>query len=398
MDYLDKLRSRLWKESIGTENRIINRTYCEQISNQISARIEKKINWETVRDFLEGNRKTSLPTLNKISAFVFDDPNATYQHFVELCDELTDQQVVDDIPEKESENQNLPPSFLNSKQRRVTMASLAFVLLGSFMIISLSSGNENQSNTSEVLKNGEYYEVGFEGLNLDSLLNNGWDIKDKDLTLLDKYKDYPFLTLGTEIGDYFKQPGADGRIVKIKNLLYRKINCGGCCTITLKLKNFHPQKPHQSAGFLLFYGDSIDPEYYTRLSYSKGNKKDVTLGTTVVRPLFYDYKSKEYQINRRPRHIDAIKLPWELDQDLITDSIWIRAHINNGIYSFLYKRNRFQFFVTPPQNKGHDLKLPSPTMIAIGAWQGHSVDSAHLVAVDTIPVTFDQLTIEPCFE
>jgi hypothetical protein len=399
MDYLDELRNELWKQSIGTENRVINRTYCEQISNEIYLRIERKINWETIRDFFEGNRKTSLPTLNKISAFVFNDPHATYQHFVEHCverekgtDELPDEQVLDELSRKKKNNQGKPSLFLNSRQKKAIIAAIVLILIGSLIVIALNPENRDNSNTSFT----ENYEVVFEGLTIDSLLQDGWKIKDQDLTLLDKYKDYPFLTLGTEIGDYFRLPGEEGRIERIKNLFYRKINCGSCCVITLKLKNFHPDQLYQTAGFLLFYGDSVDPRLYTRLVYALKAKEGEPTDQTIVFPQFYDYNSKEYQIRGGPRILNPLPLPWKLDPDLRTDSIWLRAHIKEGIYSFLYKRNRIKAYQYTYFNNGHDLEVPPPTMIAIGAWQGHSIDSAHLMAVDTIPVTFDQLTIEPC--
>jgi hypothetical protein len=211
-------------------------------------------------------------------------------------------------------------------------------VLSIIVIIILVVNYYEDSNTNDLITTDDYkfIDQSLTKEYLDSTIGIDWFIRDKDSLLLEKYKDSIYLTIGTEVGDYFSLHGEEYRIEKIPNLFYRKIDCGSCCIIKLKISNFHPSKPHQQAGFLLFYTDTIAPRYYTRLTY--GYKGDRFSGTdsTVVLPIFYKYNSKDYMLNG-PKHLAPLSLPHILDPDKNTNNIWLKVKIKEGIYTFSYR-------------------------------------------------------------
>lgn len=92
------------------------------------------------------------------------------------------------------------------------------------------------------------FSTDFHSVNEDSLLNDGWFIKDKDEVFWNKRAEKPgLLSLFTLTGDNWldsvNQP-------QIKNLLLRKNNAD-CFTAEVHLQNFFPQHEWQQAGILL---------------------------------------------------------------------------------------------------------------------------------------------------
>lgn len=266
---------------------------------------------------------------------------------------------------------------------------LAIIFLGKYCCNIAKFSRQLNINPGEQFDQYLTYEY------LDSLLGIEWFIADPDSVALEKFKDSKYLKIGTEIGDYYRRFG-EGNYRKeiIKNLFYRKINCGDCCTITLKLSDFHPYQEFQQAGFLLFYSDTINRRFYTRLTYTFEGNQPPSGKKTQVLPIFYDYYSKEFALNRGGRHLTPISLPKRYDESLKTDSITLQIGIRDGVYAFSYMRNTIRGLTL---TKGFDLNLPPPKIIGIGAWQGHSIEhDLDDPLADVIPVTFKRLIIEPC--
>jgi len=234
----------------------------------------------------------------------------------------------------------------------------------------------------------------FRSWSLDSFLVNGWQVKDLDTLLVSKYRDSLFFTVGTEIGDYYVKFGETGWDEIIKNLVYRKIDCGECCRITLKISNFHPYERDQQAGFLLFYSDTVDTRLYTRFTYAySGRNLD---STTILHAQYYDYFSPDYAMEG-PNRLNRTVLPRKYDESMKTDSIWLSVTIRDSVYKFSYWRNE----MPGPQSigQGHKLKTGAPKVVGIGAWQGHANrNKINPFRADTIPVSFNSLRIEPCDE
>lgn len=181
------------------------------------------------------------------------------------------------------------------------------------------------------------------------------------------------------------------------------MNCGTCCTIELKISNFYPKSPYQQAGLLLFYSDTINSNKYLRLSYFKGHEKD----TTFVSSFLYDFNSEEYQRTGHSKRLGLYPLPNPFDTASITKSIWLQVMIKNGRYWTKFKRNgdHLGYHVNEgslgSSIQGYDLDLPSPKIIAFGAWQGHSTPNTWdgettFGTVDVISATFETLIINPC--
>ncbi len=92
------------------------------------------------------------------------------------------------------------------------------------------------------------FSTDFHSVNEDSLLHDGWFVKDKDEEFWNKRAEKPkLLSLFTLTGDNWldsvNQP-------QIKNLLLRKINAD-CFTAEVHLQDFFPQNEWQQAGILL---------------------------------------------------------------------------------------------------------------------------------------------------
>jgi hypothetical protein len=286
------------------------------------------------------------------------------------------------------------PKIEKHKNKKWGMA-IFMIITASVIIVLYSYSKYNK-------KRGGKAKYSYESLTkeyLDSVLGTTWHIKDPNPLLLEKYKDSIFLTIGTEQGDYFTKFNQEHWIEKINNLFYRKIDCGSCCTITLKLSNFHPYQAYQQAGFLLFYSDSITSNRYVRITYSfEGNQPSWT-DTTVILPIFHDADS-DYFIENGQKHLSPLILPRPYDPSPRTDSIWLRAKIKDNYYSFAYRRNRHSPISFTSLNSGRAFKLDletQPKILAIGAWQGHSTDhDMNLPLVDVIPATFENLVIIPC--
>lgn len=92
------------------------------------------------------------------------------------------------------------------------------------------------------------FSTGFHSADEDSLLHDGWFVKDKDVAFWNKRGEKQgLLTLFTLTGDNWPdsvyQP-------QIKNLLIRKMDAG-CFTTEVHLQNFFPRNEWQQAGILL---------------------------------------------------------------------------------------------------------------------------------------------------
>jgi hypothetical protein len=370
MDYLDKLKDQLWKQSIGTENRVVNRTYCERISQQILTKVDKSISWETIRDFLEGNRTTSLRSLDKISAYVLNDPNATFSDFEEKCVLESAQNQFDKQALGKTDSQN----SLFKKRFWIT---IFIVAVSSISILSFQKLTETP----------KAFETRFYDSNLDSLEKDGWYLFEEyvDTSLWDNplYQSNGYLTLETFLGDsWLANENYEPRIL---NILTRDLECGKCFSVKVKIVDFNPYQPYQQAGFFIFYGKN-QPVPSIRNTIATGGK-DVNV-EAVKR--FEKYKGEH--LFKYKKHIK--KWGWVRGQNVIPhlDSMVLELVVSEEDYFFKYKLNEeSETYI------GHEeIDFGQPHSIGLAAFQGRP-DIPYPVrdTADIIPANFEYIKIRP---
>lgn len=367
MNYLDELRNQLWKKSIGTENRVINRTYCERISKQIFDRVKKKIGWETIRDFLEGNRTTSLSSLNKISAYVLNDQNATYSDFKEKLVNETFQNQLDNT------EKNKVKKFF--KHKSWLFLIIIGILLGDILFFQKS------------FKTPKAFETRFYNSNLDSLEKNDWYLfsESVDTSLWDNplYRSNGYLTLETFLGDTWL--GNEDYEPKVLNILTRDLECGKCFNVKVKIVGFNPYQPFQQAGFYFFYGKN-KPVPSIRNTITTGGKS-----TTVDVVKRHKKYGGEHLFKNR---IDLKKWGSVKEDSVIPylDSMILDVEVRENEYIFKYKLNEKR-----PTYIGHEIiNFGQPHSIGLAAFQGRP-DIPHPVrdTADIIPAKFEYVKINP---
>ena len=336
------LRELVWKKAIGTPQIVFKSHFYKKITKIVIENIDiskiknrETIHWETVKNFFERDN-TRLDTLDIFSWYVLggDEP-------------------------KSFENFKIRMSHKNTTNPNWIVVPIIALLTCFVLYLILPRGSD--------IGHGQPYLVHFTGKNLDSLLMDNWQRKNVDELAWQRFEDKPFLTLGTEVGDYFVDLSyEEARIEEIKNLIYRPINCGDCCIIELKLSNFHPNEPYQQAGLFLFHSDTIDRRNHIRFTYLYDKKQnsdlDVSDSTKVGAIL---------NVEAKHQHLESMQLPRKKDSDLRTDSIWLKVRINEGKYAFSFKRNDSGEYTLVWQSDQELIKTP-PLQVALGAFQGHS--------------------------
>lgn len=85
-DHLNELKKAIWAKNYTSNTIDTSRPYCERIVDDFKKQTGEKIGWETIRDFLTGNRETTKKTLNRLSAYVLEDEKATFLEFQDWWD------------------------------------------------------------------------------------------------------------------------------------------------------------------------------------------------------------------------------------------------------------------------------------------------------------------------
>lgn len=374
MDYIEELRKELWQHSIGTDKRVINRTYCDRIATQMASSTGESVNWETIKEFFEGTRNTALPTLNKFSAYVLKDKSATFLHFKEQCDSLVKNQanILSDREEFDEEKK-----AKSNKKGVILLASFAlliflFVLSYRFHLVDPFETEFNNIDPSQLL-DGEY---------------SGWKIYDIDSTYLLKQQSKQALTLYTLAGDYWNTPLGNNII---KNIFIKKIHCKSCL-IELKLYGFYPNRYRQSAGIFLFEEKDgrFDRDNFVSLTVGSGDNKgnDGSLGINISARLNGEsrYRVEQPKINYLDPDSGGVTIP--------LDTVYIYLHVNSDpqLITSFYRRENER--AKRQRIKQTGIQHPyKPKYLGIAGFQITQHNRGVPVLMDTIPIYIDRVRI-----
>lgn len=218
----------------------LTETESKQLYNQIFDATGLVIGWKSLKNYslfiLNENGKEenpSIASLDTLARYVLNAPYTT-----ETERKTNETHFPYWFKYKEEHLSNNKTAVEKPKTKR---SFLIFTLI--FLILIIIAGFYFFNNLKS-----KKFSTDFHSVNEDSLLNDGWFIKDKDEVFWNKRAEKPgLLSLFTLTGDNWldsvNQP-------QIKNLLLRKIKAD-CFTAEVHLQNFFPQHEWQQAGILL---------------------------------------------------------------------------------------------------------------------------------------------------
>ncbi|MEL6718449.1 MAG: hypothetical protein AAFP82_07020 [Bacteroidota bacterium] len=365
MDYLEALKTQVWQKAIKSDIRDINKTYCKLIAQKVATEIStpdisKKMDWETVRDFFEGTRNTSVPTLNKFSAYVLADSEATYANFQTYCE-----------TQKERKK-----SILWTKNKYFKLSIIVCILFLSLIIFFWNKQKNTPSDFKEYFNQSDISEL------------KNWEFEDLDSNYIHLEKG--FLELCTLPGDYWVDM-REGEKPMIKNFLVQPINCDEC-EVILKIWYFHPNMIAQQAGLFLLdeKNNSFDKQRYVRCTYAYGGYNNV---------------------DESENHWEVIQIVEQFREGAIpaTKEIPIRYRENGSRRYIIHRTTRLRIIITKekytfywgagnvyPNKFAYEIpRIVEPKYLGIGVFQGFTDDRGKPFNADYVPVYIDELLVKP---
>ena len=259
------------------------------------------------------------------------------------------------------------------------LAAGSILFLG-IAVLLLSSEEPSQTTA---------YAQRFRHSDLDSLTDEGWFLYDPDTSVWDRYPQSGYLTLETFQGDYWLDDPNYPTFVK--NVLARKIACGPCCEITVKLVDFNPFQRYHQAGFVLFYDRDFPPDQVpsVRLTITQSWFDSLSHFSAV-------YRAREYEnivllkdvLNERTYVTKEFK-----DGGWSTDTVWMRLRMEGNQHTFFRKAQDETNFLAI---KTEQLPVSDPQYLGLAAFQGFPLVPPVIPIADTIPAHFEYVEISPC--
>ncbi|MEL6718448.1 MAG: hypothetical protein AAFP82_07015 [Bacteroidota bacterium] len=320
-----------------------------------------KLNWETVRNFYNGHTNTSLITLNKFSAYVLADSEATYANFQTYCEKM--------LKEEKHKKSIL---WLQSKYLKLGIATAIGLSLFTFWM-----------HYKNIPTN---FEDHFNGKQLSDLQE--WQIADLDSNYIDL--DRGLLKLHTLPGAYWIDT-RQGEKPIIKNFLFRKINCEEC-QIDITIRHFQPNMMAQQVGVFLLdrKKNSFDRQSYVRYTYAYGGYNNV---------------------EENEKHWEVVQIVEQLREDAIPSAVEIpiRYNVDGTRRIFLYHylmlrivitKENYRFYWAASDSHPNKLiytlpRIVEPEYLGIGAFQGFTDDRGIPFDADVIPAYIDEISVSP---
>lgn len=218
----------------------LTETESKLLQNQVFEATGLVIGWKSLKNYSlfiqNGNLKEENPSVSTLDTLARYVLNAPYTTETERKTNESHFPYWFKYKEEYFSNDN---TVIKKPGTKIFFSILALVFLLIIIIVGFyffySSGSK-------------YFSTDFYSVNEDSLLHDGWFVKDKDEAFWNKRAEKPgLLTMFTLTGDNWLDTLHKPQI---KNLLLRKINAD-CFTAEVHLENFFPQHEWQQAGILL---------------------------------------------------------------------------------------------------------------------------------------------------
>lgn len=370
-EYLTLLKEKVWSKAIGTKQIVLERVYFEHISNAIYKELKERIHWHTIRNLYKNRHKPSPQTLKVLSTYLIGDIDhpKTFEHWKESIETPTPDIHVEEPPTPRR-------AYLNLK--RYGLGLMILILL--FIVFCLY---KREKATKEL------YET-FSNSNLASLEDEAWFLfpDSINLDLWAKQPDHDYLSLMTYLGDaWLENVEYEPKVI---NILAKKISCGNCCEIEVKLVGFNPYQRYQQAGFFLFENKTPVPSL--RYNFESGG-----LTNHVAAVLRKGNRSNEPLISAsEPRFRRQVVIGKIVDgkPEKLLDSIFLKLRIEKNQYSF-YKRINNGVYDAPIRTM--DLEFGPPKYLGLAAFQGRPDIPAPVWPVaDIIPANFAHVRVTKC--
>ena len=365
---IETLKTELWKKVIGNATIAKRNHYYEEIQGAILKETGYSLSRDTIRNFIEGRNNPSPRTLDIYATFILggtQEAPKTYEDFREWCEE---EQGTEQEPGIENSNANLP------------MKKSAFWGAISILLMLLLWLGLNSVSKQEVKKHDFFFRDTFLIEDVNTLLDNGWQILDPEQRFLDTLSvirhEEDYLHLFTLEGDYWDVWGGDEDKLKIPNLFVHEVECE-CCAITIKIDSFYPTEAHQQAGIFLF--DDLDKENFIRITYKYREKEMEYPYTPWIQVV--QMKNKKMTDLGGEAHFHRVRL----DSDKLHKSIGLKLEVSNQRIVISYNYDDKAFLPCFEMTPFFDINY-----VGLGAFQGYGLDATIL------PLRYDFVEVAGC--
>lgn len=254
---------------------------------------------------------------------------------------------------------------------------LLIILLFLIAVFCWKTNPEKETLTTTSPKS--YFLDSFFIEDVNSLLDNGWQILDPDQRYLDTLSvirhEGSYLHLFTLEGDYWDVWGGASDQLKIPNMFVHRVECT-CCMITTKIDSFFPTEAHQQAGIFLY--DDLTKENYIRITYKYREKETEYPNTPWIQVIQMKNK-KMTDLGGAHFHrvrLDAEKLHKSIGLKIEITDDKIRISYNYDNHAFLHCFEVIPFF--------------DVNYVGLGAFQGTGLNAT------IIPARFDFIEVKTC--
>ena len=373
----------------------------ETEANSLAVLIEERtgmtISGKTIINFINAILKDtpnkinpSLVSLDTLARYCLDIPRGSdqerkkqnnYIYWYQYCEQLRNgnYQTYEPSIQKEIPNNNIEEEnpFLNKNNKRRWIAlfiSLFFLILTLFLM---------PQKTTNYTQN---FDFSTPQQLIDSLKRDGWIIIDEDSAFLYKQNRPGALTLYTLAGDYWVKPKEEPII---KNLLLKKINCGSCCEIIIKIDDFRPDCRHQQVAIMIFGSDFSKNAPHLRYALLNTDTDQWEYFQSIYIPLCI------YEIVNNTGKVLYANSPYDsFDAKLPRKDFIIRLRYTNNSY-ILSGMSDYEWTGEKEFYRNSDTNF-KPKYIALAAFHGLTHDDYIPLYGDTIPAYINYIKIEPC--
>ena len=324
--FLNALRLEVWKNAIGNDKIARGNHYYEQIRTAILQETGFSLNKDTIRNFCEKKHTPSPQTLDIYCTYVLNGNEEYPRTFSDFQTWHSAKKTHLDFI-----------SFLRKDNYRfiVLLVGILIIIFSVFILLKRTPTLDNGNTTGAKPEKTIALYKRFYSTELNDLKRDEWflfkDSIDLELWNNPKYKDSGFLTLETHLGG----PFLDNKNFEplTINIPSKKIKCGSCCKIFVKLVKFNPYQRYQQAGLFIFYNETSIPSIsFTFVGITDSLTQE---GQNLINAVKRDGKYSNHHLipeNRRSI-ISQIKNGAILSP---IDSLVFQLVIENDEYSFLY--------------------------------------------------------------